>query len=114
MEQLRAGSDASLQRVMAQVQTQNFLNEVASMDGLLKPLMKPLQQMQHATPLWQEQAAAAAPPLHPWVPSHAELNLEFNAEHASPPHPTRPPKPPSYPSPRALEAADAADAAARH
>jgi hypothetical protein len=113
VELLRLGSDASLQRVMAQVQTQNFLNEVASMDGLLKPLMKPLQQMQHRTPLWQEQQTAAAPPSHPWVPTHRELGQGFVAEHALPAHPTRPPKPPSYPSPRGLEAADDADAAAR-
>ena len=107
------GSDASLQRVMSQVQTQNFLNEVASMDGLLKPLMRPMQQMQHPKPLWEEQAEAAAPPTHPWVPIHEELRLPFEAEHALPQDPTRPPKLPSYPSPRVMEAADTFDAAQR-
>ena len=114
VEQMRLGSDESLQRVMSQVQTQNFLNEVQSMDALLAPLARPLREMQHETPLWEEKqrAAAPAPAEHPWVPNNDELGVPYVAT-GPPPNPLRPPKPPSYPSPRGLEARDDAEAAAR-
>jgi len=111
VEKLREGSDESLLRVMGQVQTQNFLNEVQGMDTLLKPLVRPLQQSQHAKPLWEEKAERQAEWQghqdrgHGWVPHYEELE-KYKAESAPPADPLRPPRWPSYPSPRDLEAWD--------
>jgi len=120
VDAMRLGSDESLKRVMEQVQTQNFLNEVQSMDALLAPLVKPLQGMQHTKPAWQEQAERDAPQgVYPWIPTKEEMGGEEwvppLAASRVPPvaDQTRPPKFPSFPSPRDLEAADNAATAER-
>jgi len=112
---LRVGSDQSLKRVMGQVQMQNFLNEVQSMESLLQPLVKPMQALQHDPPLWQEQQRRHAPPPAdcPWLPNDDELGLPTVQTTTSPPNPLHPPRFPSYPDPSELEAQDDAEFASR-
>ena len=87
---------------------QNYLNEVQSMDTLLKPLAKPLQEIQHQKPLWKEQEECREDevPEHYWLPTRAEQGVPYEAQTHAPPDPSRPPKFPSYPSPRDLHRQD--------
>jgi hypothetical protein len=77
---------------------------VQGLDGLLKPLVKPLQEMQHDTPLWEEkQKEAEHRKKFPWVPSNDELGVDYSAASPAPPRdPLRPPRPPGYPNPDLL------------
>merc|ERR1719231_1419360 len=53
------GSDESLRLTMGRVQMQNFINETQSMESLLEPIVKPLQELQHEKPRWKEEEEAA-------------------------------------------------------
>ena len=78
------------------------------MDTLMKPLARPLQQIQHDKPLWKEQEEFRGNevPEHYWLPTKEERGVPYEAETKPPSNPANPPRFPSYPSPSKLVAAD--------